>query len=61
MSLSCENDREDVYYMINDCLNRQSKLDDWEVNFIDSIMDRAVLSPKQTQKLEEIWERVTKK
>jgi len=60
MGLSCENN-DDIDYMINDCINRQSKLSDWEVEFIDTIMDRSTLSPKQLEKLESIWERVTKK
>lgn len=50
--------------MINDCMARSSRMSDWETNFIDSIDDSlstfGCLTPKQANKLEEIWDRVTK-
>jgi hypothetical protein len=49
--------------MINDCETRESRLTDWERSFIDSIKNRIdrgqALTPKQTETLDEIWERAT--
>ena len=45
--------------MIADCENRSHKLGEWELKFIDSISRQDSLSPKQSEKLEEIWEKVT--
>ena len=52
---------EEVLLMIEDCFKRESRLNPWEVNFIQSICDQSekVLSNKQIEKLESIWERVT--
>lgn len=54
-------DSDEISAMLGDCINRQSKLDDWEVSFIYSILDQKnALTKKQTDRLELIWERVTK-
>jgi hypothetical protein len=49
--------------MCNDCVDRESKLSDWERGFIDSILRQLLegntLSPKQEETLDRIWERVT--
>lgn len=45
--------------MIEDCLKRDTKLTAWEIDFLSDIEDRKALSPKQIEKLETIWERVT--
>lgn len=46
--------------MIDDCMNRESKLNEWEAKFIDSICGKeSNLTQMQLAKLEEIWERVT--
>ena len=49
--------------MLDDCIERQSKLNEWEINFVDSAYEffenQGSLTPKQCTKLEEIWERVT--
>ena len=45
--------------MIEDCINRQSKLSDWELKFIDDIQFKNSLSEKQSDKLYKIWEKVT--
>lgn len=54
----------DQIQMVLDCEARQSKLTDWETNFIDSVgnqlADDMKLSPKQDNLLEQIWEKVTK-
>lgn len=51
--------------MAEDCENRSDRLDDWSVNFIDSVQrqmeDGRELTLNQTTKLEEIWERATAK
>lgn len=49
--------------LIDDCEARESRLSDWDRGFLDSIgtqLDKRVpLSPKQSEKLDEIWERAT--
>ena len=48
--------------MLQDCIERESKLTDWERSFIDSVSEqitRRSLSPKQAEILDSIWERVT--
>ena len=51
--------------MLDDCEKRESRLTDWERGFVDSL--RAQIgrgrppSPKQTETLDTIWERVTAK
>ena len=48
--------------MIDDCLNREFKMSEGECEFIKSIasqiLDRRI-TPKQIDKLNNIWERVT--
>lgn len=51
--------------LLADCEKRESRLTDWERGFIDSLRiqienDKAP-SPKQIEKLDAIWERVTAK
>lgn len=54
---------DDIAQMIEDCEARDSKLSEWEQQFIDSIgrqLSRTGgLSQKQTERLEQIWERIT--
>ena len=50
--------------LIEDCEARESRLTDWDRSFLDSIRSQIesrsiALSPKQSEKLDEIWERVT--
>lgn len=51
--------------MIKDCEARESRLSDWERNFIDDISkwlgDGKSLTDGQSQKLESIWDRVTQR
>lgn len=50
----------EIELMVEDCMKREEKLNDWEIGFIDSIHGReANLTQMQLAKLEEIWERVT--
>jgi len=55
---------DDEHQMIKDCEARESKLDDWERGFIDSIgnqlAEKEFLTTKQCDKLGEIWERITR-
>ena len=55
---------EEQQAMVADCETRQSKLNDWEVLFLDSIdirLSRGItLTPKQEESLEKIWEKATK-
>lgn len=54
---------DDIAQMIEDCEARDSKLSEWEQQFIDSIgrqlAKNGSLSPKQQERLEAIWERIT--
>ncbi len=53
-------DKSETELMLQDCINRQSKLNDWEVNFLKSIQPHINnLRQLQLAKLEEIWERIT--
>lgn len=51
--------------LIEDCENRSDRLDDWSVNFIDSIKRQLEsgrrLTANQVEKLDEIWEAATAK
>lgn len=56
---------EEYHQMIHDCEQRESRLTDWERNFIDSL-DRQLANGKrptrlQEETLEAIWEKATKK
>jgi hypothetical protein len=50
---------EEQEQMIQDCLNRETKLSSWELNFINDIMFNDSLSKKQAETLDNIWEKVT--
>lgn len=49
--------------LIEDCEARESRLSEWDGTFLDSIKKQIEngrsLSPKQIEKLDEIWERAT--
>ena len=51
--------------LVEDCEKRESRLTEWETRFIDSIRrqleEERALSPKQSETLDNIWERVTAK
>lgn len=51
--------------MINDCEDRESRLNEWECGFIESIRERIEnnwpLSAKQIEKLVAIWDNATEK
>jgi len=51
--------------LIEDCERRSEKLSDWELNFIDSLRrqleDGRRPTANQIEKLDEIWERATKR
>ena len=50
--------------MVLDCEKRESQLDDWDRNFIDSIGRQLTygggLTPKQAELLERIWNHCTR-
>ena len=56
-------DKEEHAQMIADCEARESKLNDWERGFIDSVARRVGwgygLTEKEIAVLDHIWERVT--
>lgn len=45
--------------MINDCLARASKMNDWECDFIHDLSYQNFLTKGQANKLEDIWEKIT--
>jgi hypothetical protein len=49
--------------MIDDCEKRESKLTEWESEFIDSLANRIcrghTLTDKQAERLLKIWDRIT--
>lgn len=49
--------------LIEDCEARESRLSEWDASFLDSIKRQIessrALTPKQSDKLDEIWERAT--
>lgn len=55
---------DEYFRMIEDCEKRESRLSEWERNFIESIRERLaaekLLTQKQTETLERIWEQATK-
>lgn len=57
--------RDEFYVLIDDCEKRERFLSAWEHDFLVSIRERldAMKGPttKQTETLENIWERVTAK
>jgi hypothetical protein len=56
-------DREEQLQQIEDCENRESRLSDWDRSFLDSIKRQleggGSLTEKQSDKLDEVWERAT--
>jgi hypothetical protein len=55
--------KDDINQMIDDCEARDTKMSEWEQNFISDISkvlsDGKALTIRQEAKLEMIWERVT--
>jgi phosphoserine phosphatase len=56
--------RTDEYLrMLEDCEQRESRLTDWEREFVDSLRQRLDrghgLTPKQIECIDKIWERAT--
>lgn len=50
---------DEIITMIDDCMNRSSKMSEWEQNFIESIADKDFLSDRQIVILNKIWDKVT--
>ena len=54
---------EEYLTLIEDCEKRESRLNSWEREFLDSISvqleDGRDLSEKQAERLDKIWERLT--
>lgn len=50
-------------FMIADCQKRADKLTAWEVEFVSSLKSQITrgrkLSPRQSERLDEVWDRVT--
>jgi hypothetical protein len=56
---------DDIKELIEDCMAREERLNEWEANFIQSISeqfaDTEKLSAKQYETLNKIWDKVTAK
>lgn len=54
---------DEVRQQIEDCRKRDTKLSAWDADFLDSIENQLnenrTLTQKQTDKLDEIWEKAT--
>lgn len=54
---------DDIVAMISDCIARESKLSEWEQDFLQSLDEQLgrgrALTEKQDETLTSIWERVT--
>jgi len=54
---------EEYLRMIDDCEDRESRLTEWEIGFLESVRTRIEaalpLSSKQTEVLYRIWDRAT--
>ncbi len=57
--------RDEYYTLITDCRLRDHMLSAWEADFLDSIEsrlnDKRLLTPKQVETLDNIWEKATSK
>ncbi len=54
------NEHEDeISTMIDDCIKRESRMSQWERDFIQSISEKDSLTERQVETLEKIWEKVT--
>ena len=55
--------RDEYRLQISDCRKRERMLSAWDADFLDSIEERLnenrTLTPKQIEKLDEIWEKAT--
>ncbi len=55
---------DEIGQMIDDCETRESRLSEWEAEFIDSLRHQLAngrnLTERQVEKLESIWEKATK-
>lgn len=56
--------RDEYHQQIADCRKRERMLSAWDADFLDSIETRLnenrALSVKQSEKLDEIWEKATR-
>lgn len=56
---------DDAHTMIDDCEKRESRLTDWEREFIANVSEQLGrgrgLSPKQAETLERIWDKATER
>ena len=56
-------DEEEYKTMINDCFDREGQLTDWERGFMSTCLDMTdksiMLTQRQREVLENVWERIT--
>lgn len=52
-------DPDEIILMIDDCINRESKLNEWELGFIQSISEKDSRTEKQIETLHKIWDKIT--
>jgi len=50
---------DEIETMIDDCFRLETKMNEWEARFIQSISEQENLTTNQVAKLEAIWKRIT--
>jgi hypothetical protein len=50
---------EEQSQMIKDCIKRNTKLTEWEFNFVEKLDKKSILSQKEVVVLDKIWDAVT--
>jgi hypothetical protein len=50
---------QEIKQIITDCKIRESKLSEWEQDFINDLEERDFFTTRQQEKLEQIWNKVT--
>ena len=52
-------DNRELVLLVEDIINRKEKLSEWESGFISSISEQKSFSPRQSEIINKIWDRVT--
>lgn len=63
--MSTEDWTSEYVTLLDDCEKRESRLNDWERGFVDSLRRQIEAgkrpTPKQIEALDDVWERATKR
>ena len=52
-------DNMELELLVEDIINREEKLSEWERDFISNVSGQKSFSPKQSEIINKIWDRVT--